>query len=127
MIDQDTITFEPIVWFSEGEVVGNWVTLSIRAYDGPVYHWFAKVETTLGYNLAQAGVAGELEEAKQLSIQSATAMLAGSEEPCSVVDETTTTVFVGWRTTAEGSVCCTACGKAYTEQTDGPWLKNCAC
>ena len=43
ILDQDDFVLHPMVWTGSGEIVGNHVTVTIRAYDG-VYKCFARVE-----------------------------------------------------------------------------------
>lgn len=63
-MDQDTFNFEPIVWITTGEVVGNQIVASVRCFRG-VYQWFVSINTAMGDTAAQSGVEGSLESARK--------------------------------------------------------------
>jgi hypothetical protein len=62
VIDQDEFGHEAIVWWGEGEIIGNYVEMSIREFEG-VYKWFVKVRDSWGAFMAQTGLASTLDEA----------------------------------------------------------------
>lgn len=61
-IDQDSLGVEPLVWWGSGEVVGNWVDISIRKFD-EVYKWFVRVKDPAGWCDAKAGLSMTFDDA----------------------------------------------------------------
>ena len=79
ILDQDDFVLHPMVWTGSGEIVGNHVTVTIRAYDG-VYKCFARVERAMGHNTAVAGLAISLDDANASVVQAVCKMLEADGE-----------------------------------------------
>lgn len=119
-LDYDGITFDPIVWFSEGEIVGNMIHCSIREQaKNLVYSWIVTVETSLEDTVGSSGIAPSLEIAKKEIIRSVCTILDGNfVRP--------TTDYPNWYTDMDGQVRCLHCNKLYEFNGD-TWLKVCYC
>jgi hypothetical protein len=83
---QDEINFEPLVWATAGEVVGNYVQLCVR-HIGTFYHWFGNIETTLGEQIAHGGVRDDLDDAMQAACDFASSVLEYGAVPPAPEDE----------------------------------------
>jgi len=79
ILDQDDFIVRAIVWYGSGEVVGNWVTVTVREYDG-IFSWFAKVEDTMGHRLAAVGLANSFDEAHGAIMRAVCKMLEVEDE-----------------------------------------------
>ena len=106
-IDQDGIIFTPIVWFSEGEIVGNMIHCSIREQaNNLVYSWVVTVETSLGDTVGQSGIAPSLEIAKTEIVKSVCTILDGNFI-------TPKTNRPNWYTDLNGEVRCLDCNTLF--------------
>ncbi|MCP4573265.1 MAG: hypothetical protein GY838_13000 [bacterium] len=73
-IDQDDLGIEPLVWWGSGEVVGNWVDVTIRRV-GEIYKWFARVQDPGGFTAAETGLEMDLDLASTAAATAAAKML----------------------------------------------------
>jgi hypothetical protein len=79
ILDQDDFVVSPIVWYGSGEVVGNWVVVTIRDFEG-LFNWFARVEDTMGYRVAKTGLKLSYEEAFGSAMHAVCEMLEVEDE-----------------------------------------------
>ena len=119
-IDQDGFVFSPLVLWTEGEVMGNYVSMSVRACDGFCV-WMVRVETTLDELVAESGVTTTLKEAQEEAGKFACAVLDGNF-PIQEADDR----GIDWYTDIYGDVRCAHCGSLYT-QYDDLFKKGCSC
>lgn len=78
-LDQDNFVVSPIVWYGDGEVIGNWVVVTIRDFEG-LFKWFARVEDTMGYRSAKTGIESSFEDAYRSAIRAVGELLEVEDE-----------------------------------------------
>jgi len=119
-IDQDCLDFNPIVWYDEGEIVGNRVIFSIRQQTPDLYNWLVIVDTTLDETVTQAGTSPSFEAAKDIVTQSIYSILHGAFSSKQRVDN------LGWYTDINDKVRCINCNTLYEFNGD-LWKQSCSC
>ena len=121
-IDQDGLDLNPIVWYDSGEIVGNYVQISIREQNPYTYTWFVHISTTLDKELSQTGIAPSFHEAR-VAINNSVVAFLNENYICPKMAEDYKS---GWYTDIYENVRCFNCDTLYNLK-DGLWVKVCTC